>query len=429
MSGRFANLFDWDGMMADPNRRAMLGMGMSLLGDSGYSRVPVTLSQALGRGFLQGLDQHGKAKKAQLAAEARQVEQAEAEARRAEAQFKQDLMREKLGFEQNKFRHQQAKDREAAAQRARLLGLLGPRGSAGPPGRVPPGPSAPSGIAPPGPSAPPDHNPDPARTDLTGGTGSPGEPVPGPAGPGDPGGQQGFPLTSREAMALKAAGLPDFTDDVADHQRQQLAQQKFAYQQKKDDKDFHYKINEKRINDLRTAHDALRDALASYPVLEEAEALLDQGIYSGSMSERMKHYINKKIPMNRDKLARTEAYVSVMGRRVLATIKQLGSGTAISNADLIFTQEIEGQSLDVSIPGLKKIIEIAKGEIRSRLKRWNEDLPNRQRGLEAYFPESMNFEVPGQGAAAGVGAGPRIDVSRDMPDEELDGLLKSRGLM
>ncbi|MFC1352055.1 MAG: ribosome-recycling factor [gamma proteobacterium symbiont of Clathrolucina costata] len=384
MSGRFANLFDWDGMMADPNRRAMLGMGMSLLGDSGYSRVPVTLSQALGRGFLQGLDQHGKAKKAQLAADARRVEQAEAQARRAEAQFKQDLMREKLGFEQNKFRHQQAKDREAAAQRARLLGFLGPRGSAEPPG----------------PSAPPDHNPDPARIDLTGGTGSPREPVPGPAGSGDPSGQQGFPLTPREAMALKAAGLPDFTDDVADHQRQQLAQQKFAYQQKKDDKDFHYKINEKRINDLRTAHDALRDALASYPVLEEAEALLDQGIYSGSMSERMKHYINKKIPMNRDKLARTEAYVSVMGRRVLATIKQLGSGTAISNADLIFTQEIEGQSLDVSIPGLKKIIEIAKNGIRNTLKDWNEDLPKRQRGLEAYFPESMNFEVPGQAEPA-----------------------------
>lgn len=396
MSGQFANLFDWDGMMADPNRRAMLGMGMSLLGDSGYSRVPVTLSQALGRGFLQGLDQHGQAEQAQLAAEARRVEQAEAQARRAEAQFKQDLMRERLGFEQNKFRHQQAKDREAAAQRARLLGLLGPRGSAGPPG-----PSAPSGIAPPGPSAPPDHNSDPARIDLTGGAGSPSvESVPGPAGPGDPGSQQGFPLTSREAMALKAAGLPDFTDDVADHQRQQLAQQKFAYQQKKDDKDFHYKINEKRINDLRTAHDELRDALASYPVLEEAEALLDQGIYSGSLFDRVTHFFNIQIPMNRDKLARTEAYVSVMGRRVLATIKQLGSGTAISNADLIFTQEIEGQSLDVSGPGLKKIIEIAKGEIRNRLNRWNEDLPNRQRGLEAYFPESMNFEVPGQAEPA-----------------------------
>ncbi|MEW8305645.1 MAG: hypothetical protein G8D88_00930 [gamma proteobacterium symbiont of Ctena orbiculata] len=359
MSGRFANLFDWDGMMTDPNRRAMLGMGMSLLGDSGYSRVPVTLSQALGRGFLQGLDQHGQAKQARLAAEARQVEQAEAQARRAEAQFKQDLMRERLGFEQNKFSHQQAKDREAAVQRARLLGLLGPRGSAEPPGRVPPGPSAPSG------------------------------------------GQQGFPLTPRDAMAMKAAGLPDFTDDVADHQRQQLAQQKFAYQQKKDDKDFHYKINEKRINDLRTAHDALRDNLASYPLLEEAEALLDQGIYSGSLSERMKHFVNKHFPMNRDKLARTEEFVSLMGRRVLATIKQLGSGTAISNADLIFTQEIEGQSLEISGPGLKKIIEIAKGEIRNSLNRWNEDLPNRQRGLEDYFPESMNFEVPGQGAAAG----------------------------
>lgn len=410
MSGQFSNLFDWDGMMTDPNRRAMLGMGMSLLGDSGYSRVPVTLSQALGRGFLQGLDQHGQAKQARLAAEARQVEQAEAQARRAEAQFKQDLMRERLGFEQNKFSHQQAKDREAEAQRARLLGLLGPRGSAGPPGL-----SAPSGIAPPGPSAPPDHNPDPARIDLTGGTGSPGEPVPGPAGPGDPGSQQGFPLTPRDAMALKAVGLPDFTDDVADHQRQQLAQQKFAYQQKKDDKDFHYKINEKRINDLRTAHDELRDALASYPVLEEAEALLDQGIYSGSMSERMKHYINKQIPMNRDKLARTEAYVSVMGRRVLATIKQLGSGTAISNADLIFTQEIEGQSLDVSVPGLKKIIEIAKEEIRNRLNRWNEDLPNRQRGLEDYFPESMNFEVPGQ-------AEPAKPVDQETDEELLENL-------
>ncbi|MEW8389908.1 MAG: hypothetical protein AB2660_20545 [Candidatus Thiodiazotropha sp.] len=395
MSGRFANLFDWDGMMTDPNRRAMLGMGMSLLGDSGYSRVPVTLSQALGRGFLQGLDQHGQAKQARLAAEARQVEQAEAQARRAEAQFKQDLMRERLGFEQNKFSHQQAKDREAEAQRARLLGLLGPRGSAGPPGL-----SAPSGIAPPGPSAPPDHNPDPARIDLTGGTGSPGEPVPGPAGPGDPGSQQGFPLTPRDAMALKAVGLPDFTDDVADHQRQQLAQQKFAYQQKKDDKDFHYKINEKRINDLRTAHDELRDALASYPVLEEAEALLDQGIYSGSLFDRVTHFFNINIPMNRDKLARTEAYVSLMGRRVLAAVRQLGSGTAISNVDLIFTQEIEGQSLEISVPGLKKIIGIAKEEIRNSLKRWNEDLPNRQRGLEAYFPESMNFEVPGQAEPA-----------------------------
>ncbi|MES9825469.1 MAG: hypothetical protein ABW127_13670 [Candidatus Thiodiazotropha endolucinida] len=396
MSDRFANLFDWDGMMTDPNRRAMLGMGMSLLGDSGYSRVPVTLSQALGRGFLQGLDQHGQAKQAQLAAEARQVEQAEAEARRAEAQFKQDLMRERLGFKQNKFSHEQAKDRQVAAQRARLLGLLGPRGSAGPPG-----PSAPSGIAPPGPSAPPAHNPDPARIDLTGGTGSPSvESVPGPARPADPGGQQGFPLTPREAMALKAVGLPDFTDDVAEHQRQQLAQQKFAYQQKKDDKDFHYKINEKRINDLRSSHDQLQDALASYPVLEEAETMLDQGIYSGSLFDRVTHFFNINIPMNRDKLARTEAYVSVMGRRVLATIKQLGSGTAISNADLLFTQEIEGQSLDVSGPGLKKIIEIAKGEIRNRLKHWNEDLPNRQRGIEAYFPESMSFEVPGQAESA-----------------------------
>ncbi|MEW8540151.1 MAG: collagen-like protein [Candidatus Thiodiazotropha endolucinida] len=363
---------------------------MSLLGDSGYSRVPVTLSQALGRGFLQGLDQHGQAEQAQLAAEARRVEQAEAEARRAEAQFKQDLMRERLGFEQNKFSHQQAKDRDAAAQRARLLGLLGPRGSAGPPG-----PSAPSGIAPPGPSAPPDHNPD-----LTGGTGSPGEPVPGPAGPGDPGGQQGFPLTPREAMALKAAGLPDFTDDVADHQRQQLAQQKFAYQQKKDDKDFHYKINEKRIDDLRSAHDQLRDAPERYHRLEEAEALLDQGIFSGSLFDRVVHSFNKNIPMDVQGLARTEAYVALMGHEVLAIIKGFGSGTAISDKDREYAQAIAGGELALNEASLKKIIGIAKKGIRNSLQHWNEDLPNRQRGLEAYFPESMNFEVPGQAEPA-----------------------------
>ncbi|MBT3051273.1 MAG: hypothetical protein KME34_10240 [Candidatus Thiodiazotropha sp. (ex Codakia orbicularis)] len=427
MSGRFANLFDWDGMMADPNRRAMLGMGMSLLGDSGYSRVPVTLGQALGRGFLQGLDQHGQAKQAQLAAEARRVEQAEAEARRAEAQFKQDLMREKLGFEQNKFRHQQAKDRDAAALKERLLRRFVPQVSPVPPGRVPSGPSA-----------PPDRNPDPARIDLTGGTGSPGEPVPGPAGPGDPGSQQGFPLTPREAMAMKVAGLPDFTDDVADHQRQQLAQQKFAHQQKtdardhqyrqaKDDKDFHYKINEKRINDLRTAHDELRDNLASYPVLEEAEALLDQGIYSGSLFDRVTHFFNIQIPMNRDKLARTEAYVSLMGRRVLAAVKQLGNAQSITDADRIFTQEIEGQSLEISGPGLKKIIEIAKRDIRNSLKRWNEDLPNRQQGIEDYFPESMNFEVPGQGAAAGSVQGAAAEPAKPVDQWTREELLEYMG--
>lgn len=416
MSGQFANLFDFEGLMDDPMRRGMLGMGASLLGDSGYSRVPVTLGQALGRGFLQGLDQYGEGRKARLAADAKRALETEKAAKRAKAQFEQDLMLEKFGFEKAKFAHTQAKDAQLQAVRDRLLKRLLPSVASAPPvPPVAPGPAPAVNTV--GGHQPAMPVPDPAMAaPAVDGTGSPGEPV-GQTGVGNP---PGFPLSAEQAMAMKAAGLPDFTDDVAAHRRHQFDEKKLAYQQEKDARDFDYKLNEKRIDGLRVDRGELADMPARYQRLLDAEALIDQGIYSGSWPQRVAYSLNQFIPMDREGLARTEAFVSLMGREALEIVKQLGSGTAISDADRIYAQEIAGGSLATSERGLRKILGIAKREMNRRAQAWNTQLPNRLKGMEQFFPEDLRVTLP---AGDAPGQALPLKAPGEMTDDELNKAL------
>ncbi|MES9910527.1 MAG: hypothetical protein ABW150_18755 [Candidatus Thiodiazotropha sp.] len=384
MSGKLTNLFDWEGMMEDPTRRGLLGMGMGLLGSSGYSRVPVSLGQALSRGFLQGLDQSGQAHQARLAVDAQRAAQAEAAAKRAKAEFEQELMLERFGFEKAKFAHTQAKDARLAALQDRMVKHLAPS--------VVPASVPPSGV--------------------TGSPASESVRQPGEAFP------SAFPLTAEQAMAMKAVGLPDFTDDVAADRRLQLDKKKFAHTQAKDARDFDYKRNEKRIDQLREKWQTMAEMPTRYQRLLDAEALLDEGIYSGSWPERLVHSLKNVIPMDREGLARTEAFVSLMGREALEVVKQLGSGTAISDADRIYAQEIAGGSLETSERGLRKILAIAKREMARTGERWNTQLPNRLKGMEDYFPEDLRVRLPGQG---GQGSQPKAPEA--MTNEELNKTL------
>lgn len=408
MSGEFRNLFDWDGLMDDPKRRGMLGMGMSLLGDSGYSRVPVTLGQALGRGFLQGLDQYGQGREAHLAADARRAAEAEAEAKQAQAQFEQDLALKRFGLKRDKFKHEQA---ESKRQDRLLMRFFGPKVASGP--VVSPESSGPApAIMPTRESGPAQMIPaDGMPVPPVSATGSPvAEPVGQPAGAGD------FSLTPQQAMAMKAVGLPDFTDDVSAHRRHQFDEKKLAYQQKKDVQDFHYKTHEKRIDQLRGDWAALSEMPARYQRLLDAEQLIDEGIYSGSWPERTFHSLNKFIPMDRQGLARTEAFFALMGREVLEIIKGLGAGTGLSDADREYAGNVAGGNIELSEAGLRKIIGVGKKAIKSSVETWNTGLPNRQKGVADYFPENLNVTLPGLG---GSGPAEPAKPPSEMTDDEL----------
>ncbi len=93
------------------------------------------------------------------------------------------------------------------------------------------------------------------------------------------------------------------------------------------------------------------------------------GIFAGSFADqrlkiaKVAEFIG--VP-NADKIANTEAFGSAIGSRVLSLVKNLGSGTAISNADREFAAAMAGGNIKLDDKSIRRILDI--GEQAARVK-------------------------------------------------------------
>lgn len=114
-----------------------------------------------------------------------------------------------------------------------------------------------------------------------------------------------------------------------------------------------------RLTKLKTS--AL-DSKESILILNEAEDLLNQGIFTGSAANIRvgfsKWLREANIYIGGRKVSNTEAYASMMGLQVGKIIKQFGSGTGLSDADREYAEKIVGGRVTVSEDAIRKLIDI-----------------------------------------------------------------------
>ena len=123
-----------------------------------------------------------------------------------------------------------------------------------------------------------------------------------------------------------------------------------------------------KLDDSQKLAMAGRDEIQA---IHRSREQLDQpgGIFAGSFADqrlkiaKVAEFIG--VP-NADKIANTEAFGSAIGSRVLSLVKNLGSGTAISNADREFAAAMAGGNIKLDDKSIRRILDI--GEQAARVK-------------------------------------------------------------
>jgi hypothetical protein len=132
-----------------------------------------------------------------------------------------------------------------------------------------------------------------------------------------------------------------------------------------------------------------------------ARDLLKKGIYTGSAADwRLgagKALQQAGFNMDQDAIANTEAFKSTMGKQVLAGIKALGAGSAISNADREFMEKIVGGQITLDPKGIERILAIGESVSRAQIASFNKKAKGLQGKAPAGFlPYSLEVEEPAQ---------------------------------
>lgn len=121
--------------------------------------------------------------------------------------------------------------------------------------------------------------------------------------------------------------------------------------------------------ELRPKADAARSEITS---IHQVRQLLDAGAFTG-MGADAQAWASRAaqalgIDWGTDMQANTAALQSAVGNRVLALVKNLGSGAGISNADREYASKIAGGEISVGEPAMRRILEIGERAARAGLK-------------------------------------------------------------
>lgn len=106
--------------------------------------------------------------------------------------------------------------------------------------------------------------------------------------------------------------------------------------------------------------------------IHQVRQLLDAGAFTGmgadaqAAGSRLAQALG--IDWGTDRQANTAALQSAMGQRVLTLVKNLGSGTGISNADREYAEKVAGGQISVGEPAMRKILDIGERAARATLK-------------------------------------------------------------
>lgn len=119
---------------------------------------------------------------------------------------------------------------------------------------------------------------------------------------------------------------------------------------------------------LNKGYDTAVAAQRALPSYAEARKLLQEGKVTTGAGAEVRLALEKGLALfgvNRENVANTEVLRAQLAQPVFALVKQLGSGSGISNADLDFSQKAAGGDITLDAKSIARLIEI--GEKASKL--------------------------------------------------------------
>ena len=134
---------------------------------------------------------------------------------------------------------------------------------------------------------------------------------------------------------------------------------------------------------------AAETAAGTIRAVQSARAEFDQGIVSGITSpvELQIRKVLTAFGVDDPKVSATEAFRTQMSPIILGLVRQLGSGTAISNTDLQFAKDAAGGNIQLDSASIARVLDITERASREVLKRSNDRV---KRGLSR-DPEAEKY--------------------------------------
>lgn len=142
----------------------------------------------------------------------------------------------------------------------------------------------------------------------------------------------------------------------------------------------------------------------------------DKGIFAGSFADKKLQFTKIASMLgitNSDKIANTEAYQAAVGQRVAAMVKAFGSGTAISDGDRRFAQEMAGGRITLDEKSMRRILDIGERAARGKITNHNVLVDNTIAANEGLKPakDAYVINAPGAYKAPEVAAGGNASVA------------------
>lgn len=152
-----------------------------------------------------------------------------------------------------------------------------------------------------------------------------------------------------------------------------------------------------RAKAIETSFEKAQAASASLAALDAAQQDFQAGIKSGAPAQVALGFAKwaKALGFDADpSVANTEAFRSNMAQQVLSSVKALGAGTGISNADRDYAEKAAGGSIALDDQTMYRLMNIQKAAATNTLLSHNE-LLKRNAGASGAIPEDlMAFDVP-----------------------------------
>lgn len=159
------------------------------------------------------------------------------------------------------------------------------------------------------------------------------------------------------------------------------------------------------------------------PNIHDARATLDQGIISGQFSspKLLMQKVGAVFGLSNEEAANTETYRSILGKQVLAHVKELGVNP--SNTDRDFVREVVGGKGDLEESTMRRLLDLSEKYARMSINNHNADAeklvstqPDAYKGVAPIMKVDMPGEyvqAPKRSTSGGQGGGQTTTPSVD----------------
>ena len=196
--------------------------------------------------------------------------------------------------------------------------------------------------------------------------------------------------------------------------------------------EFGQKLASKNSEDFFVRRKAAQDAATSLVGASETRKLLDSGMITGIGADFRLSFAKAMSLVGAndgETVANTEAFSAAMAKDVMSMIGALGSGVAISNADLKFTQDAAGGKTTLDEKSIRRIIDLNERFSRRVIEKFNKDAEKVDLKLSPY---PLTVDVPavaarGQPIDEGTAAAARDAIAKGAPRDAVLEKLRRGG--